>query len=198
MEIIGGKNVPEKSDKELVELVKNGNKDAYDILVGRYDRTIFKYIVSKIRDLNGSHDVLQQSFLQAYLDIGQCREPSKFAGWVFMIANYKCKQWMRFNRRHPTVSIDMNNHKTTDRIVVNSAPDDGNKDTIINAIQNAIGDLSDEQKQVVMLAHFKGMSCKQISESMGKPIGTITCRLSRAYQAIRDNVKNKQLNLSRE
>jgi RNA polymerase sigma-70 factor (ECF subfamily) len=69
-----------RRDEELVKLALDGDKKAFDELVDRYDKVVFSYVVSQIKDVHGAEDVVQESFLRAYTQLGQCRDPSRFAG----------------------------------------------------------------------------------------------------------------------
>jgi RNA polymerase sigma-70 factor (ECF subfamily) len=170
-----------RSDEELVRLCQDSHKEAFDELVERYWRRIFSYVASQIGDLGAAEDVVQESFFRAWIALDRCGRPSEFAGWLFMIAKDQCYKWLRKNRRSfhaPWASL----HRQAKSQLQQEPRDD------ILDLQEAISNLPEHQRLALTLRHQEGLSFKEIAKIMGKPMGTITSWIFRAYETLREKL----------
>jgi RNA polymerase sigma-70 factor (ECF subfamily) len=173
----------ELSDEELVKLCLEGNKGAFNKLVEQYYKRIYHYIVAQTKDIHVAEDLVQETFIKAYVDLANCRHPSRFANWLFSIARHRCQDWFRYRQR----LLKLQRIPTTDLVSRPVGPDR------LKILNDALEDLQDEYRQVIFLKHMSGMSCKEIAEQLGKPVGTITSWLSRAYQMLREYILKREM-----
>jgi RNA polymerase sigma-70 factor (ECF subfamily) len=166
----------DRPDEELVRLCQDSHKEMFNELVRRYYRRIFNYVVSVVRKVQDAEDVVQETFFRAYRYLHQCKNPDKFAGWLFAIASEQSRYWLRRQRGylfHASLAGLQQEDKPTCR-----------KGEMLD-IMDAVARLPDEQRQVFVLKHQDGLSCKEIAAMLDKPLGTITGWLSRAYENLR-------------
>jgi RNA polymerase, sigma-24 subunit, RpoE len=93
-----------QSDAVLVQQVQAGQQKAFDLLVAKYQRRIYRLVLRFIRDPALAEDVAQETFLRAYRAIGQFRGESQFYTWLYRIAVNTAKKAISDDIRDPTVS----------------------------------------------------------------------------------------------
>lgn len=87
------------SDTQLVRDVLAGDVSAYGRLYDRYARLVGAVCHDTTRDISTAHDLCQETFLRAYRNLRNLREPDAFAGWVVGTARFVCREWVRSRRR---------------------------------------------------------------------------------------------------
>lgn len=178
-----------RTDEELVRLCQDGFKEAFDELMNRYHSIIYDYVASQIRDADIAQDVVQETFLRAYRAISRCTRGSTFAGWLFTIARHKCQEYFRYRHRRLLKATRV----SLPRQGPNMDPAaQAQKRETWDLLHKAVDELSEEYRVVLFLKHQNGMSCKQIAQVMGKPLGTITGWLSRAYEILRGRLGKEE------
>lgn len=146
-------------------------------LVHEHHADVYRYA----RRLSGqdadAEDLVQQTFLAAQRSLDQLREPEKARSWLLAIAR-NCFLRARQKRRPvAATSVDLDVHQVPvppDEMPIDSA-----------AVQEAIGELPDEFRVVVLMFYFEFLSYRQIAEELDVPIGTVMSRLSRAKGHLR-------------
>ena len=95
-----------QTDAQLVKEVLQGNTASFGILVRKYQGAVYGLAYHLVKDFTDAEDIAQEAFLQAYLNLSQLRDLSKFAGWLKRITFNICKMWLR---RQPIgqVSLEM-------------------------------------------------------------------------------------------
>ena len=89
-----------ENDAQLVREVLSGNDEAFNILVQKYQKGIHALVWRKIGDFHYAEDIAQETFIKAYEKLSTLKEPSQFAGWLYVIANRLCINWLQ--RHKPT------------------------------------------------------------------------------------------------
>src|SRR5690349_12009869 len=91
--------VQEENIGELVERARGGELEAFNLLVGRYQDAVFGVAYSILGDFHEAQDVAQEVFIQAWRSLGALREAEKFSGWLYRIAQNRCKNVVTRSRR---------------------------------------------------------------------------------------------------
>lgn len=163
----------ELRDAELVLGAQQGDKDFFSELVKRYYKPLFGYIFIRMRDYHATEDIVQEAFSRAYCSLSNCRKPEGFVGWLFKIGRNCQSEWKRDQSKF---------HKIPDGMEI---PDFKKyKGDVLNILR-IMKDLPEEYYLVLSLKYFKGMSCAEIAEKLGQPIGTVTSNLARAYKLLK-------------
>ena len=164
-----------ESDAELVKAVLAGDTAAYESLVRRYERAVLAVAWSVLNDYHGAEDASQETFVMAYRRLGQLRRPAAFGGWLMRIAR---RQALRVRRaRRPEQPLA----EAADA----EMPGDGRYSESTERLIAAVGRLPKNERQVVMMHYFDGLSTTEAAEATGRPLGTITKQLSRARARLR-------------
>ena len=84
-----------EEDVQLVRKILSGDDAAFGILVEKYQKSVHTLVWRKIGDYHYAEDLTQDAFLQAYKKLSTLKDPNQFAGWLYVIANRLCIDWMR-------------------------------------------------------------------------------------------------------
>ena len=181
-------------DQALVERVQQGDKQAFDVLVLKYQNKIIQLIYRYVHDPDEARDVAQEAFIKAYKAIDRFRGDSAFYTWIYRIAINTAKNYLvASSRRPPKGDIDaqdaeqyegamgLKEYATPERLLL--------KDEIQAAIAKAIDELPDDLRTAIILRELEGLSYEEIAQTMECPIGTVRSRIFRARDAIDTRLK---------
>ena len=181
-------------DQALVERVQQGDKQAFDVLVLKYQNKIIQLIYRYVHDPDEARDVAQEAFIKAYKAIDRFRGDSAFYTWIYRIAINTAKNHLvASGRRPPKGDIDaqdaeqyegatgLKEYATPERLLL--------KDEIQEAIAAAIDDLPEDLRTAITLRELEGLSYEEIAQTMDCPIGTVRSRIFRARDAIDTRLK---------
>jgi RNA polymerase sigma-70 factor (ECF subfamily) len=182
-------------DQRLVERVQRGEKDAFDLLVLKYQRKIFRLLSRLIRDPAEVEDVAQEAFIKAYRALPNFRGDSAFYTWLYRIAINTAKNHLvSQGRRAPTTTeADIEEAETFDdgeHLRDLNTPDSMMlSKQVAEAVNRAIEQLPEDLRTAIVLREIEGLSYEEIAESMNCPIGTVRSRIFRAREAIAQELK---------
>jgi RNA polymerase sigma-70 factor (ECF subfamily) len=181
-------------DQALVEQVQRGDKQAFDVLVLKYQNKIIQLVNRYVHDSDEARDVAQEAFIKAYRAIGRFRGDSAFYTWLYRIAINTAKNYLvASGRRPPRSDIDaqdaeqyegatgLREYATPERLL--------QKDEIQDAVAGAIDALPDDLRTAITLRELEGLSYEEIAQTMDCPIGTVRSRIFRARDAIDTRLK---------
>jgi RNA polymerase sigma-70 factor (ECF subfamily) len=182
-------------DQQLVERVQRGDKRAFDLLVSKYQRKIFRLLSRLIRDPAEVEDVAQEAFIKAYRALPNFRGDSAFYTWLYRIAINTAKNHLvSQGRRAPTsTEADIEEAETFDD--AEHLRDLNTPDSMLltkqvaEAVNRAIDQLPEDLRTAIVLREIEGLSYEEIAESMNCPIGTVRSRIFRAREAIAQELK---------
>ena len=182
-------------DQQLVERVQRGDKAAFDLLVSKYQRKIFRLLSRLIRDQAEVEDVAQEAFIKAYRALPNFRGDSAFYTWLYRIAINTAKNHLvSLGRRAPTTTeADIEEAETFDD--GEQLRDLNTPDSMLltkqvgEAVNRAIDQLPEDLRTAIVLREIEGLSYEEIAESMNCPIGTVRSRIFRAREAIAQELK---------
>ena len=182
-------------DQQLVERVQRGDKAAFDLLVSKYQRKIFRLLSRLIRDPAEVEDVAQEAFIKAYRALPNFRGESAFYTWLYRIAINTAKNHLvSQGRRAPTsTEADIEEAETFDdgdHLRDLNTPDSMLlTKQVAEAVNRAIEQLPEDLRTAIVLREIEGLSYEEIAESMNCPIGTVRSRIFRAREAIAQEFK---------
>lgn len=185
------------TDKQLVVRVQKGDKNAFDLLVIKYQQKIMSLISRYVRDADEVQDVAQEAFIKAYRALPGFRGDSAFYTWLYRIAINTAKNHLvSRSRRPPGSDVDVDDAQylevgdaLRDRETPESALFGEELKTRVN---EALDALPDDLRTAVTLREFDGLSYEEISEVMECPVGTVRSRIFRAREAI-DKIVQQQM-----
>ena len=181
--------VEESTDQQLVDQVMAGNKNAFNLLVMRYQHRVAALIARFVKDPREAEDVAQEAFLKAYRALPLFRGDSAFYTWLYRIAVNTAKNYLVARSRRPPaqdLEIDEVEPTETGSVLREIESPEGRLSTseLKVAIEAALDSLPEELKTAFILREFSGLSYEDIAEVMDCPVGTVRSRIFRAREAI--------------
>jgi RNA polymerase sigma-70 factor (ECF subfamily) len=177
-------------DWQLVQRVQRGDKRAFDLLVAKYQRKLFRLLSRLIRNPAEIEDVAQEAFIKAYRALPNFRGESAFYTWLYRIAintakNYLVAQGRRAPTQTETDIEDAENFEDGDSLRTEDTPDRMLlSKQVAEAVNRAIERLPEELRTAIVLRELEGLSYDEIAMSMNCPIGTVRSRIFRAREAV--------------
>ncbi len=180
-------------DKDLVRFYRqNGDEQAFSELMNRHQTKIYSYIYSMVGGAGKADDIFQETFTKVITKMDDTyNEQGKWIAWVMRIAHNATIDYLRKQKRFVDVSSNYDDESNTDfydRLPdedLISAQEQLEKDEAKESLMKHIGDLSEEQRQVVMLRHYYEMPFKEIAELTDVSINTALGRMRYALINLR-------------
>jgi RNA polymerase sigma-70 factor (ECF subfamily) len=182
-------------DQQLVLRAQRGDKQAFELLVVKYQRKLGRLLARFIRDPAEVEDVTQEAFVKAYRALPAFRGDSAFYTWLYRIGINTAKNYlMALGRRAPTSTEveaqDAEGFEDGEQLRDINTPESMLLSKEIAATVNAtIEELPEELRTAIQLREIEGMSYEDIARIMDCPIGTVRSRIFRAREAIAERLR---------
>jgi RNA polymerase sigma-70 factor (ECF subfamily) len=175
------------TDEDLVVAFQSGDIPAFDQLVRRWDRKIQGVIYRLVGNHDEARDLSQEAFLKAYRALGTFKQEARFSSWLYQIAINATRDRLRRRRRRTDLSLDDVEEKgeVSLRDSGPSALDLIESNDLSRAVAAAMAALSAEQREVVILKEYEGLTFPEIAETLDVPLSTVKTRLYRGLGQLR-------------
>ena len=174
------------SDEELVEQFQSGDSSAFDVLVRRWERKVQGAIYRLVGPGEEVRDLSQETLLKAYRGLGTFKKEARFSSWLYQIALNVCRDRMRRGRGKSYVSFDeLSETGETGSQRGPSALDLIEARDLSRQVAAAVSALPDEQREVVVLKEYQGLTFLEIAEALDVPLSTVKTRLYRGLGQLR-------------
>ena len=188
------------SDKMLLNSYLSGNRSAISQLIERHSRRVLDYIKMMVKDSDIAKDIMQETFIKAVrvIDSGRYTDNGKFLSWILRIAHNMVIDRFRAQKQNRTMNESEAGYDVlgTVRLSENSIEDEMISAQIDSDIRNLVDLLPEEQREVVMMRYYSGLSFKEIAEQTDVSINTALGRMRYALINLRRMIKEKNLILS--
>lgn len=167
-------------DGTLVAQTLGGRNDAFEELVGRYDRAVYHLSLKTLRDAEEAKDATQEAFLRAYRGLSTFRPgAAKFSTWLFSIAYHACCDRIARRKRY-----------TDGEVAERPDPAPGPEALAVarneaRMLRAAIDELPEKYRVVITLYHLQGRQYEEIAKVLDLPMGTVKTHLFRAKELLR-------------
>ena len=182
-------------DRQLVARAQRGDKQAFELLVEKYQRKLARLLSRFIRDPAEVEDVTQEAFIKAYRALPAFRGDSAFYTWLYRIGINTAKNYlMALGRRAPTSTEveaeeaegfeegeQLRDINTPESVLLSNE--------IARTVNQTIEQLPEELRTAIQLREIEGMSYEDIAKVMDCPIGTVRSRIFRAREAIAEQLR---------
>lgn len=184
-----------EADQALVERVQAGDKQAFGLLVAKYQRKLTRLVLRLVRDAAEAEDVVQEAFIKAYRALPAFRGESAFYTWLYRIGVNTAKNWLIAQGRRAPTSTEVDSEEaetyedgdllrdvdTPERLLMSKQ--------IAETVNAAMTMLPEELRTAITLREIDGLSYEEIAEVMDCPIGTVRSRIFRAREAIAQKLR---------
>ncbi len=179
--------VSSSSDAELIHRYRRGDVAAFEVLVGRYTRLAGAIAYNVLGDYAAAADAVQEAFLKVHESAADLREPERFKSWLYGVVRTCALDAVRRRRRRPATSLtalDGAENEVVDAGL--SEPAAGlERQEVERAVLDAVRELPESYREVVVLKYLDERSYKEIAEILGITIETIESRLFRARRLLK-------------
>jgi RNA polymerase sigma-70 factor (ECF subfamily) len=184
------------SDEDLMTRCRKGHKDAFGVLVRRYERELYGYLRRYVGDASLAEDIFQNTFLQLFVKIRSYETGRPVRPWLYTIATHQAIDALRRNGRHQAVSLhkvhEENGPAAGDDLAgslearASDPLDAAQAEERRLAVRAAVQHLPDFLRQVVILGYYQGLKYREIAEVLEIPLGTVKSRLHTALLKLQE------------
>ena len=177
-------------DQRLVERVQRGDKQAFGLLVTKYERRLGRLVSRLVRDPGEAEDVVQEAFIKAYRALPAFRGDSAFYTWLYRIGINTAKNFLVSRNRRETTLTDLagddEDASEPGAYVADIATPENEllSRQVAKVVNEAMEGLPEDLRTAIQLREIEGLSYEEIAEAMNCPIGTVRSRIFRAREAI--------------
>jgi RNA polymerase sigma-70 factor (ECF subfamily) len=162
-------------DTDLISRVRRGDLEAFNVLISRWEKRVFNYLLRLTGRPEDAMDLNQEAFLKAYQNIRKLDDPARFGPWLYRIAHNEAHSL--FRKRRPETALE---DACAER---NPAP--GFSIDLSLAVTAALDRLNPEQREAVVLKVYEGFKFDEMAEVLGCPVSTVKSRLYTALDLLK-------------
>ena len=188
----------ERSDGDLVRAVRHGDRDAFRVLVERYQRKVTAVALGMVRNREDALEIAQETFVKAFESLQHFKGDSSFYTWLYRIVVNLAIDFRRRERRRPTVPIEepagadgepgyrlqLKEERLADPFEQAQAREIGER------VAAAVDELTPDHKAVILLREVEGLSYEEISRVMQCSKGTVMSRLHYARKKLQKKLQD--------
>jgi RNA polymerase sigma-70 factor (ECF subfamily) len=172
-----------QSDAELVQEILDGNKQAFALLVRRYERPVRATATHIVKSTHAADDIAQEAFVRAWQQLPKLRNPKVFGPWLMTITRRCALESVR--RKQVVNYTDSLDHRPAHE---KNGRLDEKKQHLLESIQK----LPKTERQVIMLRYFGRHTVRDLAAVTGRGVGTVTKQLSRAHKRLKKRLQESE------
>jgi RNA polymerase sigma-70 factor (ECF subfamily) len=183
-----------RTDEELVARAQGGDVESFNQLILRWERPIYALAYRVIGREEDARDVCQDAFLRAYRALPGFKGQAKFSSWLYRIALNLCRDWIRRQRRAPVSQMPEDMDAT--EMASEAGPVESIEDLVARRelsaiVEEAMSELSEEQRTAIILKEYHGMTFQEIADMQGCPLSTVKTRLYQGLSLLRRRLEQQ-------
>ena len=182
-----------KNDAWLVEHARNGDHQAFAVLVRRYERKLIRVLTRLVREPEQAHDLAQETFWRVYARLDRFDTARRFGPWLFRVGVNLGLDWLRSSKSDPpsAASID---RTTGERRVSFDLPDPDPRvhAELAQEVQFILALMPVSYRTILVLRDLEGFSSSEVAAIVGRREATVRWRLSKARDKFRDIWERRQ------
>ncbi len=169
----------EVEDLDLIAKARRGDVEAYNLLVSRWEKRVFNYLLRLVSNREDALDLSQEVFLKAYRNLPKLDDPARFAGWLFRIAHNEAFSLLRRKRPEGELGPELHPAGASGRLLPLE---------LSLAVESALKRLNGDQREVVLLKVYQGFKFDEIAEILECPVSTVKSRLYTALDLLKSTL----------
>lgn len=167
------------SDAEVVARVLGGDREAFGLLIRRYEAGLVRFATRMLGSRDAAADAVAEGLVRAYRHLASCRDPARLRTWLYRIVANRCKSHLA---RRPFSSVPLEEAPPVADSTDNEAAVERAEQLAL--VERALGELSPEKREAFVLKHVEGLSYEEMSAVTGERIPTLKMRVHRAREAL--------------
>ncbi|OAT79448.1 RNA polymerase sigma factor [Desulfotomaculum copahuensis] len=183
-------------DMELVARSRSGDLDAFEKLIGRYEKKVFTTTYRFVGNYADASDLSQETFIRVYQSLASFRGDCSFATWVYRISANVCRDELRRRGRQKNVSLEemafSPNGKERPGGGVRSPEEIYECSELQCMVQECLRELPEEFRLVLIMRELQGLTYDEIAAALDVSPGTVKSRLSRGRQALKQKITDRR------
>ena len=188
-----------REDRALIQRTLDGDEQAFARLVDKYQKQIHALVWQKIGDFHIAQEIAQDVFITAYNNLATLNYRNRFAGWLYVIADNKCKNWHR-KKKITLESLENMDPVELDKVYyaeyLSDQREKAAKEKKRSLVHKLISKLEESERTVVNLYYIAEMNCEDIGKFIGVSPNTVRSRLYRARERLKKEESMLTENLS--
>ena len=183
--------MPEEKIVELIDGCRKGNRDSFSRIVDLYSSRLYGFYIHMGYKPDQAEDLVQELFVRLVDKLKKYNHTGKFEAWLFRVAANMARDFAR-KRSIKTVSLNIgadDERNSQFEYADNNQPAPDSRMVQLEAnvvLQDALMQLSDQERELVLLRHYSDMSFKDIAADCGLPVGTVLSKVHRALKKLKD------------
>ena len=187
------------TDEQLFGLFQSGDKQAFAQLVRRYEKELYNFLVKFLGQASLAEDVFQEAFLQVHVSAADFDTSRRFRPWLYTIAANKARDLLRSRGRRPVINLtageggegeyDLWSHLLCEETTAEDIFAKKQQQELVRAVAEQ---LSDNLREILVLAYFSQLSYKEMAASLAIPIGTVMSRIYHARRTLRQKLADEE------
>ena len=169
----------EVEDRDLIVKSRRGGVEAYNLLVSRWERRVFNYLLRLVKNREDALDLSQEVFLKAYQNLGKLEDVARFGPWLFRIAHNEAYSLLRRRKPEDDEPPESAGAAQPWRLFPIE---------LSLAVERALNRLSHDQREAVVLKIYQGFKFEEIAEVLDCPVSTVKSRLYTALDLLKDTL----------
>ncbi|SPE38026.1 RNA polymerase sigma factor [Candidatus Sulfopaludibacter sp. SbA3] len=169
-------------DADLIRQAARGSVEAYNLLVSRWEKRVYNYLLRITANREDALDLTQDVFLKAYQNLRRLDNHERFAPWLYRIAHNEA--YSMFRKRRPEVDVDELEPEGTEMGITVGGSSVFPIELSL-AVGSALERLSPEQREAVVLKIYQGFKFEEMSEILECPVSTVKSRLYTALELLK-------------
>jgi RNA polymerase sigma-70 factor (ECF subfamily) len=182
----GGTSLDAEAERAAVAACRRGEREAFDVLVARYQRPIYRLCYRYVNNHEDANDLAQEAFLKAWRSISSFRGDSAFSTWLYRIAVNACLNY-RALRRPVTLELEDAHADPGPGAEASAVRDDEAR-----RVREAIGRLPERQRATLILKVYHDLTHAEVAEILGSTVGTVKANLFHALANLRRNISTQE------
>ncbi|HEX6135099.1 MAG TPA: sigma-70 family RNA polymerase sigma factor [Longimicrobiales bacterium] len=170
------------TDTRLVLRAREGDREAFEVLVRRYLKSAYAVALAELADPRDAEDAVQDSFITALERLDDCRDPAAFSGWLRRIVRNRARSVRRRERIRETDALE----RVGNTASVQDPARDLDRTELRQRLEAALQGLSEVQRRVVLMHDLEGYRHRDIAVELDIPEGTVRSHLFFARRALRE------------
>ena len=167
----------EVEDGDLIARARRKDVEAFNLLVSRWEKRVFNYLLRLVRGREDALDLSQDVFLKAYQNLGKLEDTERFGPWLFRIAHNEAYSF--FRSRHPEDELPAETAPAPSRFRMYPSE-------LSVVVDRALSRLTADQRETVILKVYEGFKFEEIAEALECPVSTVKSRLYTALDALKE------------